>query len=161
MECRNGTCHIPKDSNDFPSDKSGHRTSVNCGGSVPVCTGRSLGTKTLSAHPTPIHANALEDQVGDGCSKIPCPSPTGGGHSQLTSILRDGTSHIPRESRPTRKNAWTTPHIAAASSMHCDPRNTSCAEDRASKVSFLMDKSAGGGVGWSWWSLARVLGPHW
>ena len=25
--------------------------------------------------------------------------------------------------------------------MHGDPRNTSCAEDRASKVSFLMDKS--------------------
>ena len=36
LECRDGTCHIPKDSKYFPRDQSGRRTSVKCGGSVPL-----------------------------------------------------------------------------------------------------------------------------
>ena len=61
--------------------------------------------------------------------------------SAASSGRRDGFSHVFRESQPARKNAWTTPHNAAASSMHGDPRNTSCAADRASRVGSPGDKS--------------------
>ena len=101
--CRDGNCYIPKDSNDFPRDQSGQRTPVIRGGPV-WRTYRSSGTKTPSSRPLLVHArNAPEYQAGDGCSKIPCPSVTGSGHSQATSNLRDGSGHIPRESRRAMK----------------------------------------------------------
>ena len=141
---RDGTSHIPRESKKgFPGDQSGEATPVTCGGPMPVCTGRSLGTKTLSARPPLVHAcSAPESQVGDGCSKIPCfQSITGSGHNQAALSVRDGNNHISRESRPARKYGWTTPQKAAASSMRREPRNTSCAADRVSRNGSPADKS--------------------
>ena len=104
--------------------------------------GRSLGTNKLSARPPLVHAcSAPESQVGDGCSKIPCfQSITGSGHNQAALSVRDGNNHISRESRPARKHGWTTPQEAAASSIRCDPRNTTCAADRVSRDSSPVNK---------------------
>ena len=143
LSSRDGTSHIPRERRKgFPGDQSGGAAPVTCGSPMLVYTGRSLGTKTLSARPPLVHAcSASESQVGDGCPKIPCFSPTGSGHSRAASSFRDGTSHIYRESRPARKHNWTTSQKTAASSMRRDPWNTGCAADRVSRDGSPADKS--------------------
>ena len=138
---RDGTIHIPRESNHFPGDQSGEAASVTCGG--PPTWGRSSGTKTLSARPPLVHAcSAPESQVGEGCPKIPCfQSTPGSGHSQAASSCRDGNNHISWENRPEREHGWTTPQKTAASGMRRNPRNTSCAADRVSRGGSPADKS--------------------
>ena len=137
---RDGTSHIPWESNHFPGDQSGEAAPVTCGG--PMTQGRSSGTNTLSARPPLVHARiAPEPQVGDRCPNTPCfQSIAGSGHSQAASSCHDGRNHISRESRPARKHGWTTPQEAAASSIRCDPRNTTCAADRVSRDSSPVNK---------------------
>ena len=138
---RDGTSHIPRESNHFPGDQSGDATPVTCGGPPP--RGRSSSTKTLSSCPPLVHArSAPESQVGEGCPKIPCfQSTPGSGHSQAASIFRNGNNHISRENCPARKHGWMPPQKGAASSMRRDPRNTSCAADRVSRDGSPADKS--------------------
>ena len=129
---RSGNGHIPQGSNNFPGDQSGMVAS-EVGGGPKAC---SSGTKTSAAR------SPLDSQVDNGCPRISCSSKAVGENSlAASSERRDGLSHISWESQPARSNAWATPHNVAASSMHGDPRNTSCAVDCASRVGSPEDKS--------------------
>ena len=89
----------------------------------------------LLVHPLSMRTTRWIHKWRTGVPKILCSSKAGSERSQAASSgRRDGISHVSRESQLARTNAWTPPHNAGASSMHGNPRNTSCALDRASRV---------------------------